>query len=180
MTASVGLTAALRAAATPLFNQDFHAELRKTLKRHEKPCIRKLRVLQPNCCMQKALLPQSMHQVSGSQLRCAQLRPLGSTKLSGWVEEAMREAQESLLDSTWLWKSSEREVHLKGADVQRTCKYDVQHWGASKRRNWEVQTRDATEICNWDVQPRCEAAWRIWYWEMQLRGAVTGAHQRCK
>ena len=63
MTASVGLTAALRAAATPLCNQDFHAELRKTLKRHEKPCIRKLRVLQPNCCMQKALLSQSMHKL---------------------------------------------------------------------------------------------------------------------
>ena len=51
MTASVGLTAALRAAATPLFNQDFHAELRKTLKRHKKPYICKLRMLQPNCCM---------------------------------------------------------------------------------------------------------------------------------
>ena len=35
MIASVGLTAALRAAATPLFNQDFYAELRMTLKRHK-------------------------------------------------------------------------------------------------------------------------------------------------
>ena len=37
MTASVGLTAALRAAATPRFNQDFHAELSKTLKMHKNP-----------------------------------------------------------------------------------------------------------------------------------------------
>ena len=43
MTASVGLTAALRAAATPLFNQAFYTELRKKLKRHKKPCIHKLR-----------------------------------------------------------------------------------------------------------------------------------------
>ena len=43
MTASIGLTAALRAAATPLFNQDFYAEFRKIHKRHVRPWIRKQR-----------------------------------------------------------------------------------------------------------------------------------------
>ena len=43
MTASIGLTAALRAAATPLFNQGFYAEFRKIHKRHVRPWIRKQR-----------------------------------------------------------------------------------------------------------------------------------------
>ena len=70
MTASVGLTAALRAAATPLFNQAFHEELRKTFKRHKKPCIHKLRVLYPNYCMQKALLLALDLHTEGLQTIC--------------------------------------------------------------------------------------------------------------
>ena len=38
-TSSLGLTAALRAAATPRFNQDFQAELRKPRERHKRACL---------------------------------------------------------------------------------------------------------------------------------------------
>ena len=37
MTATIGLTAALRAAATPPFKQDCYAELRKIQKKHDRP-----------------------------------------------------------------------------------------------------------------------------------------------
>ena len=38
-TSSLRLTAALRAAATPRFNQDFQAELRKPRERHKRACL---------------------------------------------------------------------------------------------------------------------------------------------
>ena len=132
MTASIGLTAAPRAAATPLFNQDFHAELRKTLKRHEKACIRKLRVLQPNCCMQKALLPQSMHQVSGSQLSCD---PSVQPNFQAELRKPCERHKRACLIAPCFAKSDKREMHLKGAKVHRPCKHDVQPRGVSKRRN---------------------------------------------
>ena len=75
MIAIVGLTAALRAAATPLFNQDFYAELRMKLKRHKKPCIRKLGMLQPNCCCKKhcyynwTLQTEDLHAVTRAHQR---------------------------------------------------------------------------------------------------------------
>ena len=121
-TSSLGLTAALRAAATPRFNQDFHAELRKTLKRHKKPS-------QLGSTTNLLHVKRQCHQKDDSKCRahsCAarSCDPSVQPRLLRRVEKDIQEANETLYSQTE--SATTKLLHAKStATTTGLCKLRV-------------------------------------------------------